>query len=53
MYAIAEAESNIIYGRVQGIGQKIRSENGVEDAIKLIEMYAAEFRSTVNYGIQK
>lgn len=47
-YAIAEAESNVIRGRAQVIGQDIRSEDGVKDVVKLIEIYADEFRSSVD-----
>ncbi len=47
-YAIVEAESNVIRGRAQVIGQDIRSEDGVKDVVKLIEMYADEFRSSVD-----
>ena len=46
--AIAEAESNAIRNRAQAIGQNMRGENGVADAVKLIEMYAAEFQSNAN-----
>ncbi len=53
MCAIAEAESSVIRDRAQVIGQNIRSENGVKDAIKLIEMYDVEFRPTVNRGFPK
>ena len=40
--AIAEAESKVILERVQVIGQDIRGEDGVMNAIKLIESYADE-----------
>jgi sterol 3beta-glucosyltransferase len=51
--AIAEAGSNVIRERAQVIGQQIRSENGVADAVKLIEAYAAEARSNVDFAIRK
>ena len=38
--AIAEAESNVILERAQVIGQEIRGEDGVMNAVKLIEVYA-------------
>ncbi len=53
MHAIAEAESNVVRDRAQIIGQSIRSEGGVKDAINLIEMYAAEFRSSVDKVVRK
>jgi sterol 3beta-glucosyltransferase len=51
-YAIAEAESNVIRDRAQVIGQSIRNENDVRDAVKLIEMYAAEFYSNIGHAIE-
>ena len=49
--AIAEAESNVIRERAQVIGQEIRSEDGVKDAIKLIEAYVLEFKANVDSAI--
>lgn len=43
--AIAEAESNALRERAQVVGQRIRSEDGVMVAIKLIESYVVEFQS--------
>jgi sterol 3beta-glucosyltransferase len=40
VHAIAEAESNVILERAQVIGQEIRGEDGVMNAVKLIEVYA-------------
>ncbi len=51
--AIAEAESNINRDRAQVVGQNIRSENGVIDAIKIIEKNANEFKKNVVYVLQK
>jgi UDP:flavonoid glycosyltransferase YjiC (YdhE family) len=51
--AIVEAESNTIRDRIQSIGQNIRSENGVEDAIKLIETHVAEFQPKADHVIRK
>jgi sterol 3beta-glucosyltransferase len=51
-YAIAEAESNVIRDRAQVIGQSIRSEYDVKDAVKLIEMYAADFYSNVGHDVK-
>lgn len=45
--AIIEAESDIIRKQAQVIGQNIRSEDGVENAICLIESYANEFKNLV------
>ncbi len=53
MCAIAEAESNVIRDRAQVVGQNIRSEDGIKNAIKLIELYAAEIHSSVDKVIQK
>jgi sterol 3beta-glucosyltransferase len=39
--AIHEAESNAVRERAQVIGQKIRSEDGVENVVQLIESYAS------------
>jgi UDP:flavonoid glycosyltransferase YjiC (YdhE family) len=44
--AIVEAESNIILERAQFIGRKIRSEDGVESAVKLIESHVNSFYKT-------
>lgn len=41
--AMAEAETNLILERAQVTGQRIRSEEGVDTAIKLIESYVVEF----------
>lgn len=43
MQTIIEAESNVIRDRAQIVGQNIRSENGVEHAVLLIESYMSEF----------
>ena len=53
MCAIAEAESNVIRDRAQVVGQNIRSEDGIKNAIKLIELYAAEIHSSVDKVVQK
>ena len=52
-YAIADAESNVIRDRAQTIGQNIRGEDGIKNAIKLIELYAAEIHSSVDKVVQK
>jgi hypothetical protein len=41
--AIAEAESNVVLERAQATGQRIRGEDGVGNAVKLIESYVVEF----------
>lgn len=46
--AVAEAESNAIRERTRAIGQKIRSEDGVKDAMELIEAYTSEFKMNVD-----
>jgi len=51
--AIAEAESNVIRERAQVIGQEIRSEDGVQNAIKLIEAYTLDFKTSFDSTIQK
>ena len=53
MRAIAKAELDVIQDRAQVIGQNIRSEDGVRDAIQLIESYAAEFYSSVGKVLRK
>ena len=45
MRAIAEAESDAVCERAQGIGQRIRSEDGVKNAVELIEIYSQKFKS--------
>ena len=45
---IVEAESNVIRERVQVIGQRIRGEDGVNDATKLIESYISDFNAYVD-----
>ena len=42
--AIAEAESSTTRKRAQFIGQSIRSEKGIDNAIMLIESYVSEFK---------
>lgn len=44
--AMAEAESKSILERAQARGQRIRSEEGVMNAVKLIESYAIKFHET-------
>jgi sterol 3beta-glucosyltransferase len=51
--AIVEAESNVIRERAQIIAQEIRSEEGVVDAIKLIEAYVLQFTASDNSVVQK
>jgi sterol 3beta-glucosyltransferase len=51
-YVIAEAKSNVIRDCAQVIGQNIRNENDVRDAVQLIEMYAYEFYSIVGHDIK-
>ena len=51
--AIAEAESNSIRKRAQAIGQIIRSEDGVKEAVKLIEAYSLCFEIEADSVIQK
>jgi sterol 3beta-glucosyltransferase len=45
--AIVEAESNEVCKKAQVIGQRIRSENGVIDAVYLIEDYSLRFKTKV------
>jgi sterol 3beta-glucosyltransferase len=45
--AIDEAETKVILERAQVIGQEIRGEDGVGNAVKLIESYAVEFGESV------
>lgn len=40
--AMAEAESKVVLERAQATGQRIRGENGVGEAVRLVESYAAE-----------
>ena len=44
--AIVEAESKDILERAQVTGQAIRSENGVINAVHLVELYAMMFRES-------
>ncbi len=44
--AMAEAESKAILERAQATGQRIRSEEGVTNAVKLIESYADAFNES-------
>jgi sterol 3beta-glucosyltransferase len=43
--AIAEAESDSLRERAQLIGQKIRTEDGVDEAVRLIEKYSNDFHN--------
>jgi sterol 3beta-glucosyltransferase len=45
--AIVEAESDVIRRRAQAVGQEVRSEDGVENAIQLIELYGNELGNRV------
>lgn len=45
--AMVEAESKVVLERAQVTGQKIRSEEGVMNAVKLIESCAAVFHESV------
>ena len=45
--AIVEAESDVIRRRAQVVGQEVRSEDGVENAIRLIESYVNELGNRV------
>jgi len=51
--AIVEAEKNVIREHAQAVGQEIRSEDGVGNAIKLIEAYALEFKANADSAIRK
>ena len=53
MHAIAVDGSNVIRDCALVIGQKTRSEDGVKDAVMLIEIYTTEFHSNVNHGFKK
>ncbi|HUE97792.1 MAG TPA: glycosyltransferase [Anaerolineales bacterium] len=41
--AIAEADSAVLRGRAQAIGQKIRNEEGVGETVKFLERYSDNF----------
>jgi sterol 3beta-glucosyltransferase len=43
--AILEADSDACRARARAIGQRIRSEDGIDEAVKRIEDYAYEFHS--------
>jgi sterol 3beta-glucosyltransferase len=45
--AIAEAETKVILKRAQVTGQDIRGEDGVMNAVKLIESYVMKFNESV------
>jgi len=47
-HAIFEAEKNAIREQAQVIGQEIRSEDGVDNAINLIEMYVRDFKTNAD-----
>ena len=47
-HAIAEAETKLTRERARVIGQRIRSEGGVKDAMELIEIYTSEFKMNVD-----
>ena len=51
--AIAEAELSSVRGHAQEIGQRVRSENGVAAAVKIIETHAAKFQSNADPSIRK
>lgn len=43
--AIAEAELEAVCKRAQAVGQRIRGEDGVKDAVELIEAHVREFQN--------
>lgn len=43
--SIYEAESEVIRKQSQVVSQKIRSENGIDDAVQLIESYVLEYQN--------
>lgn len=47
--AIAAAESNAILERAQATGQRVRGEDGVGEAVRLVESYAAEFQKSPRF----
>jgi sterol 3beta-glucosyltransferase len=51
--AIVEAETSAIRERARVIGQRIGNENGVGDAVKLIEAYYLDFKKKVDSAVQK
>lgn len=51
--AIVEAEEDIICKRAQAIGQRIRSEDGVKDAVELIEAYCLDFKANADSVVRK
>jgi len=51
--AIAEAGAPAIRERAQAIGQRIRSEDGLAEAIRQIEAYAMVFKSNADSAIRK
>ena len=46
--AIVEADSNIIRKRAQFFGQGIRNEDGINNAIMLIESHVFEFKQNLD-----
>ena len=53
IHAIVEAEKNVIRERAQAVGQEIRREDGVGNAIKLIEAYVLDFKTNIDSATQK
>ncbi len=51
--ALVEAEGTVIRERAQALGRRIRGEDGVAEAIRLIEAHAAVFRFNAGLFIQK
>jgi UDP:flavonoid glycosyltransferase YjiC (YdhE family) len=45
--AIVEAESNLMRGQARSIGDKIQREDGVANAVRVIELRMAEFKESV------
>lgn len=43
--SIVEAESDVIRQRAQVIGQEVRGERGVDDAMRLIESYGLGYQN--------
>jgi len=49
--AIVEGQASSVRERARGIGQRIRSEAGVAEAVRRIESYAAVFKANEDLAL--
>lgn len=49
--ALAEAESKLVLEQAQATGRVVRGEDGVSEAVRLVEAYSGEFPKSTNFKV--